>query len=174
MILGIDIDDTLTDSHIEIIKAWEDYYRLYDLGSYTKVLPDNINTGWDDPYIRQFWDLYRTEIAANAKAKEGAAEALYKLKRNGHVIKIVTARPEDQRLVTLRSLKSQRLLFDELILKARYKGITCKEHGIELQVDDTQMNLDDVSKYGIKTLRFKKEDSWNNVYKNIMHIARHK
>lgn len=170
MILGIDIDDTLTDSHIEIIKAWEDYYRLYDLGSYTKVLPDNINTGWDDPYIRQFWDLYRTEIAANAKAKEGAAEALYKLKRNGHVIKIVTARPEDQRLVTLKSLKSQMLLFDELILKARYKGKTCIEHGIELLVDDTQMNLDDASSYGIDTLLFKEEDNWNDVYKKIISI----
>ena len=174
MIIGIDIDDTLTDSHEEIIKAWQDYYRLYDLGPYTSEIPSNINTGWNDYYIRQFWDLYRTEVAANAKIKEGAEDALYKLKRNGHILKIVTARPENQRFVTLSSLRSIKLLYDELILNARHKGATCKQHGIELHVDDTQMNLDDISSYGIKTLKFRREDTWDNVYRDIMHIARHK
>ena len=170
MIIGIDIDDTLTDSKQEIVKAWKEYHSLYDLGSYTEEVPSTINTGWDDIYIRQFWDLYRTKIAASAMAKKDAAEALYKLKLNGHVLKIVTARPEDQRLVTLKSLKSQLLTYDELILKARYKGETCKKHGIELLVDDTQVNLDDASKYGINTYLFKEDDNWKDVYKKILDI----
>ena len=172
MVIGIDIDDTLTDSKIEIINAWKDYYRLYDLGTYTDKVPSNINTGWNDKYIRQFWDLYRTEIASRVKLKENAAEALYKLKLNGHVIKIVTARPEDQRLVTLRCLKSQFLTYDELVLQARYKGKTCLEYGVELHIDDTQMNLDDIASYGIKTLLFKENDNWNDVYKKILNISR--
>ena len=61
MIIGVDIDDTLTNSREEIAKAWKDYYRLYDLGSYTDLVPSNINTAWDDKYISRFWDLYRTE-----------------------------------------------------------------------------------------------------------------
>ena len=174
MIIGVDIDDTLTNSREEIAKAWKDYYRLYDLGPYTDLVPSNINTAWDDKYISRFWDLYRTEIAANAKAKEGAADALYNFKSNGHIIKIVTARPEDQRLVTLKSLKSQMLLFDELILRARYKGKTCREHGIELHIDDTQDNLDDIMQYGIYTMLFKENDCWKDVYKKVMQIARYK
>jgi len=170
MILGIDIDDTLTNSKEEIAKAWKDYYRLYDLGTYTDSLPSNINTAWNDKYISRFWDLYRTQIASSAKAKEYASEALYNLKSNGHIIKIITARPEDQRLVTLKSLKSQLLLFDELVLKARYKGKTCIEHGVELLIDDTKDNLEDASLYGINTLLFKETDNWKDVYKKIIDI----
>lgn len=174
MVIGIDIDDTLLDSKSEIIKAWEEYYNLYDLGNYTSNVPDNINTGWNDFYIRQFWNLYRTKIAERAVAKDYAKEALYKLKLNGHVIKVVTARPENQRLVSLKSLKSQLLTFDELILGARYKGETCKKHGIDLHIDDTQMNLDDIKSYGIDTLLFKENDNWKDKYNQILALARHK
>ncbi len=174
MILGIDIDDTLTNSKDEIVKAWNEYYNLYDLSSYTSHVPDNINTGWDDKYISQFWDLYRTKIAASALAKDNASDALYKLKNNGHIIKIVTSRPENQRLVSMVSLKRQKLIYDQLILNARHKGQVCKEYGIDLMIDDTQMNLDDVSKCGIRTYLFEETDNWNNVYKKILQIARNK
>lgn len=61
MKIGIDIDDTITDTRSLQIKYWKDYIKNYPNESYTENLPDSIN-GFSDSYVQIFWDIYREQL----------------------------------------------------------------------------------------------------------------
>lgn len=170
MILGIDIDDTLFDTRKFISICWKEYHDKYGITRYTDSIPSTINTGWDDPDITRFWDLYRDKICGIVEAKKDASISLLKLRSNGFGLKIVTARPLYQRYNTLSSLKRNRIIFDDIIMNAKLKGEACKINGVDLLIDDTQLNLDDAESFGVDTLLFKEHDTWNEVYKKILEI----
>ncbi len=170
MILGLDIDDTLFDTRKYISICWKEYHDKYGITRYSDSIPSTINTGWDDPDITRFWDLYRDKLCGIVEAKKDASISLLKLKNNGFGIKIVTARPLYQRYNTLSSLKRNRIIFDDIIMNARLKGEACKKNGVDLLIDDTQINLDDAESFGVDTLLFKEQDTWNEVYKKILEI----
>jgi len=78
MRIGIDIDDTITNSHDYVIYLKKKYLPQYDS---TKLLPDDV--------FREFINKYDSLIHKNAPLKEGVVEAITYLKNAGHTIYIM-------------------------------------------------------------------------------------
>ena len=181
MRIGIDIDDTLTNTKDIQITFWREYHHNHPNDEYTDELPDNINV-FGYQYIEDFWELYREELSFNCSFKKDASEVLKKLRKEGHTICIITSRP-DHKYKNLRShldqwFKDNDIEYDELYTDARYKGIVAKEHNIDIIVDDCDYHLEEAQEYGIKGIQFTNQksdhfptvDNWNDLYNEIRKI----
>ena len=181
MRIGIDIDDTLTNTKEIQITYWKEYHHKYPNEEYTDNLPDNINV-FGYPYIQQFWDIYREELSFNCSFKKNAGEVLKLLKNDGHTLCIITSRP-DSKYKDLRNrldkwFKDNNIYYDELYTDARYKGKVAKKEKIDIIIDDCDYHLDEAAKYGIKGILFSNQksnkyptvDNWLNLYDIIKKI----
>ena len=92
MRIGIDIDDTLTNT-IELQKSfWQEYHHNHPNDDYTDEIPKNINT-FGFKYIEDYWDIYREELFY-PEFKENASLITNKLKKDGHELCVITSRPD--------------------------------------------------------------------------------
>lgn len=104
MKIGIDVDDTLSNS-FEAILADSQKFDIEvagnngDLEKLGKVEDHHyIETiyHWKKEQYDQFWTTYFMKIVTQAKVKEQAPEITQKLKQEGNQIYIITSRYEDK------------------------------------------------------------------------------
>lgn len=149
MIIGIDIDDTITKTSLvsnKYLKLFDDNYKDYH------DLPH-------DKYI-EFIKLYMEKIITNNIIKEGAREAISTLKENGCKIIIITARNNlycsNNIELTKKFLKDNHIYYDKIIfdeLNLENKGIQANEERIDIFIDDKEEVLDKIANYNIKCIR---------------------
>ena len=191
MIIGIDIDNTLTEVQDKLNEAAFKYAK--ELGKEIQDLDDTIedakNNG--DIFIKKFKFTYeelkyflkdiQEEITNNAKPRSGAVETIKRLRRDGHKIYIVTARDsefhDDPYALSKRWLDENNIEYDKLIVNAREKAPICKAENIDLFIDDQLFNCIQIAKEGIKTIRISNEEkeldnvvnvkNWEEIYKYI-------
>lgn len=161
MKIGIDIDDTITDSYDLITKAYafcthskqerfiNNKFSYYDL---EEKFPN-----YKDFTIKAF-----SKIIPYVKPKTNAKYVIDKLHEMGYTIEIITARNHteypDPYGITYDYLKKNNIYFDKLNVSIANKGAYCKENNIDFLIDDSIRNLNDASNYGIKTIIF------NNIF----------
>lgn len=161
MKIGIDIDDTITDSYDIITSAY-----AYCTKSTQKTFINNKLSYYDleknYPNYKDFTIKAFSKIMPYAKVKNKAKEVIDKLHEMGYIIEIVSARNtteyEDPYGITYNYLKKNNIYFDKLNVSIKDKGKFCKENNINVLIDDSIDNLNDALKYGIKTIIF------NNVF----------
>ena len=189
MIIGIDIDNTLTEVQEELNKAAFDY--AISLGKKIddadNPIEDIKNNG--DLYKKKFQFTYeelkyflkniQEEITNNAKPRENAVEIIKKLREDGHKIYIVTARDsefhDDPYKLSKDWLDNNKIEYDKLIVNARQKAPICIEEKIDLFIDDQLNNCIDVLKVGISTIRIGNDNikgitslsNWKQIYNYI-------
>lgn len=191
MIIGIDIDNTLTEVQDKLNEAAFEYAK--ELGKEIQDLDDTIedakNNG--DIFIKKFKFTYeelkhflkdiQEEITNNAKPRSGAVETIKRLRRDGHKIYIVTARDsefhDDPYELSKKWLDGNNIEYDKLIVNAREKAPVCKAENIDLFIDDQLFNCMQIAKEGIKTIRISNEKkeldnvvnvkNWEDIYKYI-------
>ena len=181
MTIGIDIDDTLADTASLLKIYWQEYYLNNPKKDYNKLVPSNINTGWDDPYINLFWDTYRFKMI-HPPIKEDASNILNKLKKDNHTLCIVTSRsplkyPNIEADLKIW-MKENNIPIDIFYTDVRNKGIFCKENNIDILIDDTYNHIKEANNLNIKTILFNKEEnykgpqttSWKEVYSIIKEL----
>ena len=163
MIIGIDIDDTISNTYnvimdyaqeytAEVLKREpilkEDAECLNHM--YTQSLHDWVE-GEDIKFLR----LYYERILKEVEPKTLAKKYLDKIHDEGNKIIIITARWKndyfDVNKVTEDWLKKYEIPYDEIVTDASDKLKICKEKGIELFIDDSISNCNSVSEAGIKT-----------------------
>jgi len=92
----------------------------------------------------------------NAPPKGDAIYYLNKLYREGYEIYFISRRKEDEDIdileLTKNDLKKKGFKFTDCIINCSKKGSICKELGIDLFLDDSVEQVEDVSSYGIKTI----------------------
>ncbi len=178
MRIGIDIDDTITDTYPVYLSLISVYYGLdynkllKNKPSYKelhKTLPDY------DKFIKDCFHL----MAKMAPLKKNVVEILNKLKEKGCEIVIITARNQEEYTtpykISYDYLTKNNVPFDKMIIGAKDKGLQCVSEGIDVFIDDNVGNCRAVRDKGIKTIRFdsgfKERDnslinvkSWNEVY----------
>lgn len=173
MIIGIDIDDTLTNTKELQIECWKEFVSLHPKEGYDFNLPENINR-FGDEYINMFWDLYRETLFAPS-FKDNVSEVINNLKQKGYKVYIVTARPEVcypkliSRLTDVFS--SINLVFDNIIVGAKNKSEACCENGISILIDDDIVHCTTALDNGIEAILFNdgydypgyQTNSWNNI-----------
>ena len=172
MIIGIDIDNTLTEVQDKLNEAAFKYAK--ELGKEIQDLDDTLEDGKNngDIFIKKFKFTYeelkyflkdiQEEITNNAKPRSGAVETIKRLRRDGHKIYIVTARDsefhDDPYELSKNWLDGNNIEYDKLIVNAREKAPICKAENIDLFIDDQLFNCMQIAKEGIKTIRISNEE----------------
>ena len=165
MIIGIDIDNTITNSFEASIKYLKAFDSNYD--DWHKLPKDRKD---------QFLKLYIDNIMEEATLKEGVNEAFKYLKEHNYKIILITARNNKHSLntkdITLKYLEEHHVIYDKIIFddnETNDKGAIAKKEKVNLFIDDKDINLDSVSKYGIECLKFTYQNDLekNNKYKTF-------
>ncbi len=160
MKIGIDIDDTITNSSIVV----KEYAYKYDNDYNNRLVPniDSIMRGFlEDEYVQKFYDEHSKDIGNAIEVKENAKEVIDKLRSEGNQVYIITARSNkfygDAYAFTEGYLKRHNVNFDKLVTSQTYKLEYCKNEGIDLMIDDAIDTVESINKEGINSILFTSE-----------------
>lgn len=174
MRIGIDIDDTITDTRSRQLIYWKKYFNENPKDGYTEELPEKIND-FGDEYIDRFWDEYRSLMNENPIFIKDSIDTINKLHDLGFEIHIVTARRKEHHPNLEKLFIDNNILIDKLSTDIMEKGIHCKENNISLLIDDNYTNCVnalnsniDVICFGNNYKEFNCLYNWNDVYNYII------
>ncbi len=150
MVIGVDIDNTITNTHIATMK----YLQMYD-----KNCSNWHNLSLDKQ--KEFLMLYVDNIIREATLKDYVKEGFLELHKLGYKIVLITARNNEEspnvKRLTEETLNKWGLYYDKILFDddlTDKKGERAKSLNVEIFIDDKEHNLDDVASYGIEGLRF--------------------
>ena len=153
MRIGIDIDDTLSKTHEEVIKTKRKFFPEY----VTSLLPPDLFKIFEKNHIR--------DIHTSSEAKEGASKALKWLHEHNFEIFIITARNTDFAYNDSKKfLDNNDLFFDKLIVDSNNKAEVCQKENISLFIDDKESVCDDLSYHGIDVIKMARIDENTSKY----------
>lgn len=191
MNIGIDLDDVVYNTSAEVEKEIEkaNNPRLFEFR--VQLMRGALSEMPSD--VAQFLKDTIISYTSNAKPIKNALDTLKKLREDGHVITIITARSDAIRdgvvSTTLDSLKKygidKGILYDKIIFEGANKGDVCEKEKIDLFVDDSPINCMHVRERGINVLAFKSGitadaidqtdlpsvSSWDELYDKINSIV---
>lgn len=182
MKIGIDIDDTMTNTFDYLIPYIAEFFEV-DINylknnniSYSN-LPEAMKKR-ELEFAKKYYDI----VIPGTPFKPKVAEYIDKIKSLGHEIIIITARDKrlytDEYKTTIKELKDNNIKYDKLICDFD-KAKVCKNEKINFFIDDSIENCTKVAKLGIKTLLFNSKsninsetnlirvDNWKQVYEKI-------
>lgn len=147
MKIGIDIDDTITNSSdvfIEYAKKYNEENNIhYDIDNTT--LDTKKSFGWNNQNQIEFAEKYLKKILQTVSSKSDSVEIINKLKKEGHEIYFITAR-KDKEIngnifeLTENWLKQNNYEYDLLITESKDKLGACIENSIDVFIDDSYSN----------------------------------
>ena len=195
MIIGIDIDDVISDTYEKLFN-YAQKYTIEELKKPGKISNENSKTHkyvksmheWNDKEEMKFWDEYYEEIMKEVTPKTFAVETIKKLSEDNKII-LITARWENSRnniaRITRNWLKENNVVYDELVFDSQDKGEVAKKYNIDLFIDDSFKNCSDVSSKGIKTFimdtrfnkayddeKIKRVYSWPHIYQEYQNAMK--
>ena len=166
MNIGIDIDDTISYTFEETYPAAKKFVEN-DLGR--KVVNEDFSTTVDYNYIEnvlqisqeemeEFWRKNLADLTKKVKPKENSVEVINKLKEEGHNIIIITARWNedycDSEKLTKEWLKKYNISYDKLYIGAESKKQIAIDEKLDLFIDDSIKNCEEVSSANIESYLF--------------------
>lgn len=193
MNIGIDIDDTIANSFEEIfadsqkfdIEVANNDGTVYQLGNIQDHNYIETMYNWSEEQCEAFWTQYFTKVVTQAKPRTYAPEVVQKLKQEGNSIYIITSRYEDELYPTvIKDTKEwfdkNKIPYDKLVINAQDKAKACKEHNIDIFIDDSIAHCKSIEKVGIKTFLYTtmmnesvetngltRVYSWPQIYQNV-------
>ena len=191
MNIGIDLDDVVYDTSVEVEKEIEKANNPRLLDFKVQLMRGALSEMPSD--VAQFLKDTIISYTSNAKPIKNATDTLKKLRDEGHIITIITARSDAIRDgvvdTTLKSLKKygidKGILYDKIIFEGANKGDVCEKEKIDIFVDDSPINCMHVRERGINVLAFKSRitadaidqtdlpsvSSWDELYDKINSIV---
>ena len=157
MRIGIDIDDTMTDTFDYLMPYISEFFGVSL--EYLKNNNISYNTFTEKMKERQleFARGYYDRVIPNTPFKDNVSDYIRKIKELGNEIIIITARNNklyrDEYKTTIEELKNNDILYDKLICDFN-KDKVCKQEKIDLFIDDSIFNCNKVCSLGIKTIVF--------------------
>ncbi len=166
MKIGIDIDDTLTNTKDIQLLYWQEYVTNHPKKGYDTNLPSTIND-FGDEYVQNFWDTYREELSFYSSFKENASLVLNNLKKAGHKLCIITSRPDEKYQNLHQRLKEwfaeNNIPIDIIYTNIRDKESFCKDNNIDLFIDDDLKHIIKANSYNIKTILFNQNNKYDGL-----------
>lgn len=167
MVIGLDIDDTITDT-FGVMFAYAEKFTIENLKREIKVehVDDVTNTdyvqamhGWNNEDELKFFKKYYQTIVEKTTPYFLAVDIINKLKGEGHKIVLITARFDmttddgffDVEAATKKWLQKHGIHYDKLIINAQNKGEVAEQNNVDIFVDDSLKNCLSVASKGIKT-----------------------
>jgi len=163
MNIGLDIDDTITDT-FAVMFGYGQKFTIEDLGKSADLVKttgfsnhfycQNMH-GWIDEDADKFFEKYYRKISEETRPFMFAIETIRKLKEEGHKIVLITARWDfadvNAREITEKWLKEQQIPYDVLIVNGGSKADSAIKYNLDVFVDDSFENCKAVADAGIKT-----------------------
>ena len=195
MNIGIDIDDTISNTFETFLPYMEKYVkqdlkRELNLNLSSKTDYYNIveKYGLSRKEAKSFWMQYYIPMLENVKPKQSAVEIINKLKDKGNKVILITARVDDEivdaRAITEKWLEENKINYDKLIINSHDKLEITKRENIDIFIDDSIRNCEMVSSGNIKTYMFltrnneyyenenmEKVTSWDEFYEKIKEVV---
>ncbi len=193
MKIGIDIDDT-TFLTVKSMLKYADKFEEEILGIPTNR--DNFGLiknryylkalyGWDEKTKFDFFNKYYKNVLEECTMLPNANKIIQKLKEEGDTIHFITARLMniincDTEAITRKSLENFNILYDSLNLHISDKLTFCKEHGIDILIEDSYETCRELTDNGIKSIlmttkmnedidskEITRVSNWNEIYAEI-------
>ena len=178
--IGIDIDDTITNSN----KVIRHYINKFSNDDELKNNVEGIIRGnYVSDGTKKFYKKNSEKIGNAIKIKKHAREIIKQLHDDGHKIIIVTARDnnyyDDAYKFSYEYLTKNGIVFDKLFTAQTYKTKLCIREKVDIMIDDSVDIVDDTQSVGIKSILFdssinknkkskaKRLNNWIEVYKYI-------
>ena len=192
MIIGIDIDDTITDLSDIFLK----YATLYNKENEIDFKIDKTQWdidkafGWNNDDFMKFSKKYLEILLNEAKPKKGCVDVINKLREDGHKIVIITARNSEELIApyefTKNWLELNNIGFDKLVVNSNKKEEDCINNKIDVFIDDRLENcekvyeklhipvflFDSVYNTNDKNSLIERVFSWEEVYSKIRSIQK--
>ena len=192
MNIGIDIDDTISDTYATLFE-YAQKYTVEELKREPIINKcDSTNHfyivymhNWSEEEALKFWDKYYAEILKKVSIKTFASDYIRKLRKKGHKVFLITARWEMEndnvREITIQWLKENNVEYDEFFMNADDKLQLVKDNKIDVFIDDSFDNCKKIA-YNSKAKAFlmdsrmnrslqddkiKRVYSWSHVYNLI-------
>ena len=187
MRIGIDIDDTTTNSTKTVREYIEKYGNNYCDDNYMTKNIDIILRGFfENDGVKKFFRDNAVRMATEIEVKKDAPNIINRLHEEGHEIYFITARSDNSygnaKDFCEKYLKKHNIYFDKVITSQLYKVNACKENHIDLMIDDGVDTCDSINNEGLKALLFNSElnidkeatsprvNDWNEVYDFIKNM----
>ena len=161
MNIGIDIDDTISQTSEETDKCAKEYtekilkrkFELQDIEILDPMWAKDLYN-WSIEENDEFWDLYYEKIMENVKPKEDAIKIINELALENNII-IITARWEKENgiieKITEEWLKKYKINYTKLFIGHKDKREIAKKCELDVFIDDNFKTCKEISKIGIKT-----------------------
>lgn len=182
MKIGIDIDDTITNS-------WEHYIPIYsqlfnvsidELKKSTPYYESIKGKCTLEEYYNYMLPIYDA-VTPNITLKENVKETIDKLYELGHQVIFITSRGKDHTdpyQASKNYLDKHNIKYDKIIVDSKDKGKVCQEEQIDLFIDDSIKHCKSVSSKGIDVIlfgtnynkqikEFKRIETWDEIYEYI-------
>lgn len=161
MIIGIDIDDTITKT-TEQIDIFAKEYTEKILKREFSINFDTYNPmwamsayGWSKEEDREFWNLYYVKVVENVEPKDNSIEVINELFKDNEII-IISARWDwDTGIIQKKTkewLDNHGFKYHKLFMGHIDKREICNENNINLFIDDSLKTCEEIESIGIKTL----------------------
>ncbi len=172
MNIGIDIDDTITNTFDYLMPYIAEYFNT-DI-KYLKT--NNISySNLPEEWKKKEFELAKTyydKVILNTPIKLDAVKYIKKIKELKHSIIIITARNTnmyvDPYKLSTEQLKKHGIYYDKLICSFD-KAKVCMEENIDLLIDDSIYNCELTNKLKIETLLFNCKSN-NNIETRLTRV----
>lgn len=159
MVLGIDIDDVITDTSAALTAHAKIHETdVCEAGEILDHLPQVMRGEINSPNVKLYFERFMADVMAGASVIDGAVETLQRLKEKGHRLVYITARGDTKfpgsREKTMGFLADRQLPYDEIVFNSYDKLQDCLDHRIGLMVDDSVKNCEDLIKGGVNAVLF--------------------
>ena len=186
MRIGIDIDNCISNFNDVLLEEYiKQDKKLRNTGIINEE-PYYISEGmfdWSKEENDNFYTNNIQRIAMSLKPLNHAKEVIEQLKKDGNEIYIITSRDNGEYVnpeeMTREWLKKYDIVYDKLILTGKYqKGPVCREHKIDIMIEDSIKNCEDIEANGTKCFimntrynrqetRFERVKTWREIYAKI-------
>ena len=173
MRIGIDIDDTITDTSKIINEYSRKIGKSNMIGNIDFV---NLKNESLDDY-KSFLKKYIDEVLDNCPIKDGSIEVINKLKQSGNQIYLITARSNRYSKniydITVNYLKRNNIVYDELFFDYEDKYDICQRLNLDYMIDDNIEVYNSLLGTRVKPILFEKDctkdldllkvNNWNDI-----------
>ncbi len=182
MKIGIDIDDTLTDSWSTLMPHFSTTFGVsLDRLASSKPYYPSVN---DKCSIDEYFDMVEPiydNITPTIPIKEDAKEVIDKLHKLGCQIIFITSRGKgftNSYELTKNYLAKNKIYYDKLIVNKQAKDKVCIAENVDIFIDDSYKHCKSVAaanidvlmfstKYNTQYQEFKRVNNWKEIYEYI-------
>lgn len=160
MRIGLDIDDTISNTHFVLMKYAFKYNLEHGNKSLLKYNTNNFSEvfGWNSEETNNFFRTYYLDVLKEIEPKFNVKEVLVLVQIYRHKIIFITVRNDrecagenEARRLTLEWLSQYEIPFDELHVDIQDKKTFCEENNIDIFMDDSIRTVSAVKTTGIHT-----------------------